>query len=135
MLALTLVQPWAYAVAHLGKDIENRTWKPPARILGERIAIHAGSKCRSDDVEALRELGYALPQECQQGAIVATVVVVGWVSESDGFSATLTKAEANQALQSPWYHEGHFGWVLRSVRALPRPIRCKGALSLWHAPI
>jgi hypothetical protein len=25
-LALSLIQPWAYAVLHLGKDIENRTW-------------------------------------------------------------------------------------------------------------
>jgi len=38
---LTLRPEWAFAVAHLGKDIENRT-KVARRLIGKRIAIHAG---------------------------------------------------------------------------------------------
>jgi len=43
LLALTLWPEWAFAVAHLGKRIENRSWRPPKRHVGSRIAIHAGA--------------------------------------------------------------------------------------------
>lgn len=44
MKALTLWPEWAWAIMHLGKDVENRTWHPPKNILGQRIALHAGRK-------------------------------------------------------------------------------------------
>ena len=50
MRALTLWQPWAHAVAHLGKRIENRPWKPWPAVIGTRVAIHAAAK-----VDALGE--------------------------------------------------------------------------------
>ena len=40
MHALTLRHPWVWAVAHLGKRIENRTWEPPEDLIGKHIAIH-----------------------------------------------------------------------------------------------
>ena len=43
MQAITLKHPWAFAIARLGKRVENRTWKPPNRLLGQRIAIHGGA--------------------------------------------------------------------------------------------
>jgi len=42
MRALTLRQPWAWAIVHGQKRIENRPWKPWRDIIGQRIAIHAG---------------------------------------------------------------------------------------------
>lgn len=44
MKAVTLRTPWAWAVCHAAKDIENRVWKPTPNQLavGERFAIHAG---------------------------------------------------------------------------------------------
>lgn len=50
MKALTLKHPWAFAVAYLGKDCENREWDDRLaelmgirRELGQRIAIHGGA--------------------------------------------------------------------------------------------
>ena len=40
MRALTLHQPVATLMGF--KDVENRKWKPPAKMLGQRIGIHAG---------------------------------------------------------------------------------------------
>lgn len=40
MYAITLKQPWAQAVAHFSKTVENRTRRPPAHLLGQRVAIH-----------------------------------------------------------------------------------------------
>lgn len=66
MKALTLTCPWAHAIAHWGKNIENRTWQPPRALFGERIAIHAGKSpfrpqknggvsCNDDVLDDLRE--------------------------------------------------------------------------------
>ena len=44
MKALSVRQPWAWAIAAAGKDVENRTWRTDYRGL---IAIHASA--RPDD--------------------------------------------------------------------------------------
>jgi hypothetical protein len=42
MRALSIRQPWAWAILHAGKDIENRDWKPgnPARRFRGSFLIH-----------------------------------------------------------------------------------------------
>lgn len=42
MLALTVKQPWAWATAAGIKPVENRAWRPSPKVIGQRIAIHAG---------------------------------------------------------------------------------------------
>ena len=41
--ALTLWPEWAFAIAHLGKRVENRVWEPPRWLVGKWLAIHAGA--------------------------------------------------------------------------------------------
>ena len=41
MQALSMHQPWASLVAKQVKHIETRDRRPPSRLLGQRIAIHA----------------------------------------------------------------------------------------------
>lgn len=48
MKAITIQQPWAWAICHAGKRIENRAWHnapgllaQARRLVGQRIAIHA----------------------------------------------------------------------------------------------
>jgi hypothetical protein len=48
---------------HLDKRIENRTWKPPQKLIGQRIAIHAGKSIggrpgAKRSTEALRLMSY-----------------------------------------------------------------------------
>ncbi len=42
--ALTVWQPWATLIAEGLKPLEFRSWRPPERLIGQRIAIHAGSR-------------------------------------------------------------------------------------------
>lgn len=42
MRALTLHQPWATLIVLGYKTIETRSWAPPLKAIGMRIAIHAG---------------------------------------------------------------------------------------------
>jgi len=41
MIALSIQQPWAWAIIHGGKDVENRTW--PTKFRG-RFLVHASRK-------------------------------------------------------------------------------------------
>lgn len=133
-LALTLIQPWGHAIAHLGKWIENRGWCPPRSALGARICIHAGAKCDRDSIDMLRTHGHVVPQVPDARAIVATTVIGGWVRDPRCYSETLTRLEAARALASEWYVPGQVAWVLRDTIPLSTPIPCKGALGLWHVP-
>ena len=47
MLALTMWEPWGSALVYGPKDVENRPWKPPFKVSGERVLgswvlIHTG---------------------------------------------------------------------------------------------
>ncbi len=44
MKAITVAQPFAWAILEGHKRVENRTRAPPQSLLGERIAIHAGKR-------------------------------------------------------------------------------------------
>lgn len=126
MKALTLYQPWAFAVACLGKRVENRPWKPWPSIVGQVIAIHAAAKVDpAAEAEAaafiVRRIGLTLRDVTgaglPRGAIVATARVTGCVDAS----------------ADPWF-VGPYGWTLDEVVALPSPVPCRGAQGLWTVP-
>lgn len=134
MRALTLHGCWAYAVASLGKDIENRSWEIPQKHLGTTIGIHAGSNSGREDADWLRgELGSRAPLQWPKSAIVALATLAGCVTDDGQHIGKLTREQAARARASGWY-SGPYGWVLTDVRALAEPIACKGALGLWTIP-
>lgn len=40
--AVSLWPEWVYAILHLNKRVENRSWPAPPKFIGQRIALHAG---------------------------------------------------------------------------------------------
>lgn len=123
MKALSIRQPWAWAIFHAGKDVENRDWS--TRLRG-RIAIHAAKGMTDDEywnarliIGSCTDLQIYPPKksELARGAIIGTVEIVDCVSRSG----------------SPWFF-GEYGFVLRNPIALPEPIECKGALGFWDVP-
>lgn len=111
MKALTVRQPWAWAIIHAGKDVENRTWSN--RYSHGTIAIHASM--RAPTVAALpRRVRLPDDEVIVRGAIIGVVDVVGIVKRH----------------RSRWF-EGPVGWVLRNPRALRTPTLCTGRLGLW----
>lgn len=102
MLALSIKQPWAYAIIHLGKDVENRNWKTNVR---GQILIHAP---KSFDVEGYNyikyDMGLDLPEikDIQRGGIVGAAKIIDCVTQSD----------------SEWFF-GPYGFVLKDAIELP----------------
>lgn len=138
--ALTLTPEWAWAVCHLDKRVENRTWPAPAHIIGKRIAIHAGKAapdwqgvhlmagCARWKVDRYAGL-FTKPglnrlhprgRELTRGFIVATAIVSG--------------CRAVDQRDAVGWEAGPWCWDLADVRVLPRPMECKGALGLWRVP-
>lgn len=123
MKAISIQQPWAWAVVNGFKPIENRDWSTTYR--GE-VLIHAGradagmeswhavrARLRDcgDDPEELPEL-----EALAKGGIVGRANLIDVVRTSS----------------SPWF-SGPFGFVFSQATPL-RLIRCSGRLGLFDLP-
>ena len=71
-LALSVRQPWAWAIIHAGKDIENRSWR-----MAQGEYWEAANFMRSIGV------GCPPPADILRGGIVGSVEVIDVVSKSD----------------------------------------------------
>jgi len=117
MKAITVKQPWVYAILCEGKDIENRSWR---RSFRGWLAIHASAQPRRS-AEFPRGIRVPDLDTLDYSAICGVARVVAIVPKS----------------RSKWFwhpDDGstNYGWVLAGVRALNRPIPCKGSLGLWE---
>ena len=114
MLALTVKQPFAWAIVAGVKDVENRSWRPPRGLIGKRIWIHAGSQPHP----LWEDLYGDIPvPPLAFGAILGSVTVADIVLSSP----------------SRWFL-GPIGWVLRDARMLKRPRSMPGRQGLWSYP-
>ncbi|MCT4602469.1 MAG: ASCH domain-containing protein [Marinifilum sp.] len=121
MKALSIRQPWAWAIVHGYKPVENRSWKTNFR---GRIYIHASKTFDKEGYEMIKEHAQELgikdmpkPEEIERGGIVGTATLTNCVSE----------------YPSPWYF-GEYGFVLENAKPL-NFIPCKGKLNFFKPEI
>lgn len=161
MKALTLTQPWAGLVASGIKRVENRRRSMGAQqMLGERIAIHASREIDDDVFDRIAELA---PDLTDAGIIWRDAAKHGnpeWMRLAEVTSAVIAVATIDKVLAPNWtaesIHEhrdvisysdgtpigpsqvrwffGPVGILLRDIKALSRPVSCKGSLGLWRLP-
>jgi hypothetical protein len=130
-LALSVRQPWAWAIIHAGKNIENRSWNRryksahgAALDFRGRVCIHASKGMTRHEyamaIDVFRSAGVAhlapSPDQLLRGGIIGTVEIIDVVSQS----------------HSPWFF-GPKGLLLRD----PQPVEfipCRGELGYfeWH---
>lgn len=123
-LALSVRQPWAWAIVMGFKDIENRTvfavTKGSLNRRG-RFAVHAAKGMTRaeylDGYEMMRGIGIACPPPgaLVRGAIVGAVEITDCVKQSD----------------SPWFF-GPRGLVLRNAMRLGAPVPSVGQLGFFN---
>jgi len=125
MKALSLKQPWAWAVVHAGKNVENRTWSTPFR---GRFFIHASRTCEPWYYEeavrwmVTRGLVPFIPalEQLERGGIVGEATL-----------ASVLAPAPSGTPRAPWHMADQHGFVLEDVRPLPfRPLR--GCLGLFE---
>lgn len=111
-VALSVRQPWAWAIIHAGKDCENRSWKRSSPGIGfrGRVAIHASTTLTRIDYEAARAAMARIGVECPDAASLGRGGIVGSVEVVD-----VVRRGALGAFSSPWFL-GPVGLVLREPR-------------------
>lgn len=142
MRILTVRQPWAWAIIHGGKDVENRSRNIAGDYRGP-VAIHAGLAPFEQHNMASRAHhdahGTEVPTAIGFGAIIGVVdlvdvhwcftacnqVPINFPGVGDGI-AHVTCSE--------WGTECSFHLSLASPRLLPEPIPYRGALGLRELP-
>lgn len=142
MRGLSIHQPWAWAIfnAPHPKNIENRTWKPPDWILYQRILIQSSRMVVGREYEAAARyvelVGGAPPprlQDLPRGAIVGSVLVRGYVNQSERSTfGGLDPQTWKHAQYSPWF-EGPIGWILEQPIAC-EPVPFKARQWLFKVP-
>lgn len=163
MRALTLRHPWAFAVAHLGKPVENRDWDDRLaelmglpQLVGETIAIHGGSapqRPRSGkhwsalaasnpwrqhcaDLQGVHQiLAGELPDRAAQYLARRGVsTLTPEVFILPGIVATAVISGTTRDSRDPWAAHGALHIQLRDVVTLPEPVQCPGAQGFWTVP-
>jgi len=115
--ALSIRQPWAWAIINAGKDIENRTWSTKYR---GPVCIHASANKSTaehdDSAFFMHQIGIVAPLfiNLPRGGIIGVADIVDCVDEPK---------------ENPWFF-GPYGFVLRNVRPVPF-IPVKGALGFF----
>jgi hypothetical protein len=113
--AVSIRQPWAHAIFHFDKKVENRSWLLPT---GKRDAVslvHAGKQKDTEGYAILRDMGFDVPHVLPCGGIVGIVEFDGCTYKS----------------RSPWAVHGLCHWIIK--RAAPLPfLPWKGQLSFFE---
>ena len=139
-LALSIRQPWAWAIVYGGKAIENRDWR--SRYTG-RLLIHAAKTFDPDGYEWIEaaaragavDLGRPLPSpsEFLRGGVIGAVSMVACVESpyDDVFDVVCASHDLEwEARVEPWW-QGPKGFVLVD----PEPVRfkpCRGMPGLFR---
>lgn len=122
-IALSVRQPWAWAIIHGGKDVENRSAVSisTGRMTAREICIHASLGMTQDEYGSasrfMESIGVDCPPPDQliRGGIIGSVCVVGVVSESE----------------SDWFF-GPRGLTLSNARPIRDAIPCIGELGYFR---
>ena len=128
MKALSLRQPWAWAVVHGGKTIENRRWS--TRFRG-RFLIHAAKGMTREEYEDAREfcedvggITYEMPAhdspEIHRGGIVGAATLTDCVPPRPEFMSIGVKHHyppypCGDDFQWRWHMREQYGFVLANV--------------------
>jgi hypothetical protein len=138
MKALSIHQPWAWAILHAGKRVENRTWQTHYR---GPLLIHA-SKSRASHAALNNALwqsfcGQPLPAwtSLTTGALLGIVELVECLHLDQWHTARrrgdLLAALWDEAMLSPWA-EGPWCWVLAKPRVFAEPVPWRGSQGLFE---
>jgi hypothetical protein len=143
MMAISLWQPWASAL--LVPDLkphETRHWPCPARIIGQRVAIHAAKKVLPYDLfgeNAERDevinaaFGGPWRKTLPFGALIGTAVVASCRPMAPGLEPCAfgaVPAHDNDRLLGDW-SGGRFAWRMADPIVFDTPIPTKGQQGWW----
>lgn len=144
MKLLSLRQPWAWAVMHGGKRIENRKWNTNYR---GQVAIHASKGCGV--IECAQAMEWMLDRElllpdapwpgieaAPRGGIVGLARVYNVIPPGrEAFAAEIARqcSRLGNEVDLRWWDREQFGFVLVDVTEVPF-VPAPGSIGLFDVP-
>lgn len=151
MKALTVWQPWASLIAAGAKPYEFRSWKPPGRLIGQRIAIHAAARpvsgatvlfllegCKrwtpdplclhAEIAQPILEKALENPRSLPLAHVLCTAVL-GEPKRGDHCAQEFGYRGEHG---SDGEESFNWGWPLTAIELLEPPQPARGALGLWE---
>ena len=128
MKALSIKQPWAHAILHLGKDVENRVWKTNFR--GEFLVHSSANPCNVNQLSELvarRLCDVSAPKKIKPKEIETALRRLS-------YGCVLGKVELVDCVKgspSDWAEEGMNHFVLRNPVVFTNAIPYKGKLNFF----
>ena len=147
--ALTIWQPWASLIAAGAKPYEWRGWEAPRRLVGQRIAIHAGARKAQRheiaslmlDIERTGAAGTSLVISVARpllerwhsspGLLPLSSVVCTAVLGTPITARAYAEQRGQAALDSDRIDHTKWGWPLSGVEVLEPFVPAKGAQGFW----
>lgn len=124
VLALTVRPPWSHWLARGIKQVENRTWAPPAGWRGQ-LVIHAGQNLDLDGFAIGAQLGHPVDtDEVNRGEYIAVADLADVHQAGPDCGPACT----------PWGEPDCLHWVLAGVRRLVT-VEGRGRQRLFLPPI
>ncbi len=122
MKAISLWQPWAWAILALGKDVENRVWQTHYR--GPLLLHAAQRRPTEDEVEGFLEfaeeaIGPVLLRDHFKTLVTDqayTPLAVMRALPRGGIVGRVEVVDCVKGHKSPWAMHGQFQWVLSENR-------------------
>lgn len=141
--AITLWPEWAGAVAYLDKRVENRTWQPPASVIGTRIAIHGGANTgggaglmrRIDGLNAVARMAVRAGWRLHRDGTLrkdgpAPVALASLDARCGCILATAKVVGFDTVQRTGWDVPGQVHWRLDEVIVV-YPVACSGKQGVW----
>lgn len=154
MLTISLWQPHASllfivnpATGRPWKEFETRHWPAPARLIGQRIGIHAAKN--TSDLKGVQEYiqdrdagGPEFPcDEAFRVALRQRFQTLGDIPRGCllGTAVLVAAHRTETRTMAAWGHFGDFApgrwaWEMADVQALPEPVPWKGAQGFFNVP-
>jgi len=130
--AITVRQPWGWAIFNLGKDVENRKGNIAGAYRGP-VVVHAGKTpigTMDPGRDFIRSVSGYLPLIEHPSTLGVALGVVDLV----GVHPSCLFFGRGEGPCSPWAMDAPFHLELANPRPFPEPIPYKGALGLWNFP-
>ena len=133
MRALTVRQPYADAIAHGAKPVENRTKPLPPKYAGVPVLLHAAKDTHVTRITAvdLAEFTRARIDDWTdtRSAILAVIRFRGSHLSSDDTWCCRPWGQVPTRVQPEVWH-----WEIDQVTLLATPVHATGALGFWNVP-
>ncbi len=132
MKAISVLEPWAYCIFNLGKDVENRSWHTHHR---GPLVICSSARLEPGWNQITYEYwkDYVMPEEIRAKLPGRWIDLKALLTPGMALGV-VTVVSCQLVYASPWADLSQWNWVIKNPRPFANPFAVKGRLGLYDLP-